>query len=195
MEKALDTKIYILDTALKLARTIGFESISIGELAKKVGMSKSGLFAHFKSKETLHVMIMEHAGYLFTKKVIKPALKEPRGLKRLNAIIENWLSWSLQDSGGSCPLITASIEFDDRPGMVKETVHRLLTSLHETLSIACSLAIETGEIKKDADTDLMAQEIFSYIMSYHLYKKTLNDPKAKERFEKSIQSLIDRNKA
>jgi AcrR family transcriptional regulator len=193
MEKSIDTKVFILDTALKLARTIGFESISIGELAKKVGMSKSGLFAHFKSKETLQVMIMDHAAYTFVKTVIKPAIKKEKGLARLNAIVNNWVKWSFQETDGSCPLISAAIEFDDRPGKVKEQVKKHLSDLHNTLARAYELTVENGELDKNADTQLMAQETFSYILAYHLYKKTLNDNKAKGRFQKSIQLLIERN--
>lgn len=193
MEKSVETKTLILDTALGLARKIGFESISIGELAKRVGMSKSGLFAHFKSKETLHVMIMDHAAFNFIKHAVKPALNQPRGLARLRTMVNNWNKWSFQDNEGACPLITAAIEFDDRPGKVKETVHKHLTDLHNTLATACQMAIDEGELKTDADTDQMAQEIFSFIMAYHLYKKTLNDPKAKERFETSLETLIQRN--
>lgn len=195
MNKSLDTKIHILDTALGLARTIGFESISIGELAKKVGMSKSGLFAHFKSKETLQVMIMDHASMNFTKKVIMPAIKKPRGVVRLKAILDNWLKWSLKDQDGSCPLIAAAVEFDARPGVVKDRVKEHIGALHLTLSRACELAVEEGEFRADTDCDQVAQEIFSFILAYHLYIKTLNDKKSEKRFKKSIEELIERNLA
>lgn len=195
MNKSLDTKVHILDTALALVRSIGFESLSIGELSKKVGMSKSGLFAHFKSKETLQVMIMDHASYNFTKKVLIPALKKKRGITRLNAILDNWITWSLKDQNGSCPLIAASIEFDARPGVVKDKVKEHISALHKTLARACDIAVEEGELSSRTDTDQMAQEIFSFILSYHLYKKTLNDKKSDKRFKKSLADLIERNLA
>jgi AcrR family transcriptional regulator len=195
MNKTADTKNHILDTALNLVRSIGFESISIGELAKKVGMSKSGLFAHFKSKETLQIMIIDHASFSFTKKVLVPAIKKKRGLTRLNAIIDNWVLWSLKDLNGSCPLIAAAIEFDARPGVVKQRVQEHIGSLHQIIKRACKVAVEEGEFGLNADTDQMAQEIFSFVLSYHIYKKTLNDSKADKRFKKSIKDLIQRNLA
>lgn len=192
--KSSNTKIQILDTALEIARNIGLESLSIGELAKTVGMSKSGLFAHFKSKETLQVMLLDHAADSFTKQVVMPAITLPRGLERLNALIDNWLNWSFKGQPGSCPLVAAAIEFDDRPGLVKDRVKLHLSQLHNSLERACRIAVEEDHLKKTADTHLMAQEIFSFILAYHLYSKTLNDDLAEKRFYKSISDLVARNK-
>ncbi len=195
MSKATDTKVQILDSALGLARSIGYEALSIGELAKKVGMSKSGLFAHFKSKEALQLMILDHAAFTFTQKVIRPALKKKRGIIRLKAIIDHWVDWSVKENRGSCPLVTAAIEFDDRPGEVQEKIKTHLSSLHHTIARACEIAVEEKELAEDTDPDLMAQEIFSYILSYHLYVKTMCDAKAGKRFRTSLEQLIERNLA
>lgn len=192
MNKALETKELILNHALGLARTIGFESLSIGELAKKVGMSKSGLFAHFNSKESLQVMILNYAANEFRKNVTAKAIKEPRGIKRLEAIMNHWSRWSTEGSEGSCPLISAAVEFDDRPGVVQEKVKELLLELHQVLKKACDICVEEGDFLPHTDTNQVAQELFSYELSYHLYKKTLGDKKAKQRFQTSIHNLINR---
>jgi len=194
MGKLPETKQIILDQALSLVRTIGFESISIGGLAKQVGMSKSGIFAHFKSKESLQIMVIDHAANVFVKKVVMPALKKKRGLARLEAIISNWAKWSLEEEGGSCPLIAAAIEFDDRPGEVKERVREMLTTLHQTLVRSCQISIEEGDFSPKTDCQQVAQEIFGAMMSYHLYKKTINDPQAEKRFKKTISKILESSK-
>ncbi|MBT3980336.1 MAG: TetR/AcrR family transcriptional regulator [Bacteriovoracaceae bacterium] len=182
------TKLHILDTAFQLARTVGLESLTIGSLAKKVGMSKSGLFAHFHSKEMLQIMILDYTDKTFTTEIVAPAIKLPRGIGRLMAIMDGWVKWTTDN--GSCPLIAAAIEFDDRPGKVKIKVEENLKKLHMTLSRACQVAVEAGDIPSENDPDQMAQEIFGHILSYHLYQKVMRDKSALSRFETSMKNTL-----
>jgi AcrR family transcriptional regulator len=191
MGKVPATRQLILDQALSLVRTIGFESVSIGVLADKVGMSKSGLFAHFKSKESLQIMVLEHASSMFVKKVVLPSIKKQRGRVRLEAIISAWIKWSMEEEGGSCPLISAAIEFDDRPGPVKDRVREQFSELHQTIKRAVDICIEERDFSKKADSDQVAQEIFGHVMAFHLYKKTIAAKDAGTRFNRAIKNLLD----
>ena len=113
MNKALETKEHILQVALDLTSKFGLESLSIGSLAKSVGMSKSGLFGHFKSKEKLQIMVMDYAAENFTKQVIIPAIKKPRGLPRLESMMRRWKLWSGSYMSGGCPILSSILEFDE----------------------------------------------------------------------------------
>jgi AcrR family transcriptional regulator len=193
MVKGIETKTNILEVGLKQARKFGFESLSIGELAKLVGMSKSGLFAHFKSKELMQVMILDYAAENFVLKVIKPALKKERGIPRLNALIDNWIRWSSKGKNGGCPLISASFEFDDIPGKVREATQRHLKDLQATIEKAVEISIEEGHLRKDVDKHLFAYEVFSKIIGLHLYYRLLQDETALKTFRKSFDNLIKSN--
>ena len=139
---------------------------------------------------SMQIMILEHAAYEFQKNVTQKAIKKPRGVSRLRALMENWSQWSTEDMNGSCPLISASIEFDDRPGEVQDKVKELLLDLHNVLKRACEICQEEGEFDSEVDPNQIAQELFSYELAYHLYKKTIGDKKAKQRFTNSINNLI-----
>src|SRR5712691_5887824 len=114
--KGEDTRSAVLGSALSLATQLGLEGVTIGKLAEHVGMSKSGLFAHFSSKENLQVAVLEEATARFVALVVTPALKKPRGEPRVRALLDRWLDWSRADFlPGGCIFVTASVELDDRP--------------------------------------------------------------------------------
>ncbi|MEO5762114.1 MAG: TetR/AcrR family transcriptional regulator, partial [Vicinamibacteria bacterium] len=117
LSKGETTRAAILDAALATASRVGFEALSIGELAKEVGLSKSGLFAHFTSKEDLQIEVVKKAISKFVELVVTPSLKQPRGEPRVRAMFENWFDWSrASELPGGCLFIAASSELDDRPG-------------------------------------------------------------------------------
>jgi AcrR family transcriptional regulator len=193
MVKGKETKTNILEVGLKQARKFGFESLSIGELAKLVGMSKSGLFAHFKSKELMQVMILDYAAENFVLKVIKPALKEDRGLPRLHALIDNWIKWSSKGKNGGCPLISASFEFDDIPGKVRAATQNHLQTLVKTIERSVEISVEEGHLDQKTDCHQFGYEVFSKIIGLHLYHRLLQDEQALSTFKSSIQGLIEAN--
>src|SRR5262245_53191759 len=104
MRKGEATKTTILNHAVKLASSIGLSGLSIGRLAEDLKLSKSGLFGHFQSKETLQVQVLQSAAQLFASHVSKPAVKEPRGVPRLRSLFEHWLDWGLNErsTGSGC---------------------------------------------------------------------------------------------
>ena len=160
----------ILDTALKMVRNIGFESVSINSLAKEVGMSKSGLFAHFNSKEKMHIMILDYAAELFSEKVYRKALKEKRGLPRLKAVMKNWATWNTsEEGGGACPFIAASIEYDRKPGEVKSVLKKHMRDLINTLTTSVEHCIEEGDFRNDVDAEQVAFELYSLITGHLVF--------------------------
>lgn len=192
MTKGFTTKEIILKSAFELTSKFGLESLSIGELAKSVGMSKSGLFSHFKSKEKLQIMVMDYAAENFTLRVIKPALKEERGIPRIEAIMKNWQRWSGTYLPGGCPFLSAIVEFDDRPGKVRDRIKYLQQTMVDTFSKSFEIAKEEGHIIKDADHDQLGYEIYANMISFHIYNRLLKDKKADKKFETMFSSTLDK---
>lgn len=182
----------ILDTALKMVRNMGFETVSINSLAKEVGMSKSGLFAHFHSKEKMHIMILNHAADVFTEEVFKKSFKDPRGLPRLRRIIQNWMRWYKTGEGGTCPFIAASVEYDRKPGPVKELLKKHTRSLVNTLETSIQHCIDEGHFQKNIKSQQVAFEIYSLLCAGLIYHRTLEHESIVEIFTNSFESLIQR---
>lgn len=190
MSKGLDTKENILKAALDLTSKFGLESLSIGELAKSVGMSKSGLFGHFKSKERLQVMVMDYAAENFTKQVILPAIKEPRGLPRLEGIMKRWKVWSGNYMAGGCPFLSSIVEFDDRPGKIRDHIKILQGKMINTFERSIEIAKEEGHIKKDTNIKQVAYEFYSNMIGYHIYSRLLTDEDSSEMFNKAYDRIL-----
>ena len=145
VSKGEHTRAAILDVALAQASEAGFESLTIGSLADRAGMSKSGLFAHFGSREELQVAAIEAAAARFTETVFLPALKARRGLPRLRALFDHWLDWTARSGlTHGCPMQSAAVEFDDRPGPVRDAVVEHFARLERELGRAVELADRPG---------------------------------------------------
>src|SRR3954463_7915747 len=150
MTKGDETRSAVLGSALSLATQLGLEGITIGKLAEHCGMSKSGLFAHFSSKENLQVAILEEASARFVALVVAPALKKPRGEPRLRALFDNWLAWSKVDfMPGGCIFVQAGVELDDRPGPARDRYIAGQRDWLATLAGAARIAIEEKHFRKD----------------------------------------------
>jgi AcrR family transcriptional regulator len=179
--KGEDTRSAVLGSALALATQLGLEGITIGKLAEHVGMSKSGLFAHFASKENLQIAILDEAVERFVALVVAPALKKPRGEPRVRALVDNWLAWSKQDfMPGGCIFVVAGVELDDRPGPARD---RLVASQKDWLAVlsgAARIAIEEKHFRKDLDCEQLAHEIYSIAIGYHFLRR-IGDPARAER--------------
>ncbi len=192
--KKLETKELILQTALDFSSKLGLESLSIGTLAKKVGMSKSGLFGHFNSKEKLQIMVLDYAAENFVNNVFKPSFKKARGLPRLEAIVTNWLSWSDKTFTGGCPLISAGFEYDDRPGDIRNIILKYQDRMIESFKTTAEQAKEEGHFHKDLDTEQFAFEFYSLMLGYHLYHRLLKSENARKLHQNSFNNLIERSK-
>ncbi|MEQ1875831.1 MAG: TetR/AcrR family transcriptional regulator [Bdellovibrionia bacterium] len=198
MSKGISTKTQILDQAVRMASMTGLEGLSFGGLAKAVGMSKSGLYAHFQAKDDLQLSVLKSASETFTETVLKPAFEKPRGEPRLIAMFENWMAHLNGNDtlpGGSV-FIAASIELDDRPGRVRDFVQSQQQRLIQTLKECAKMAVDEGHFRSDLDTEQFAWTMYCFVLGYHHFKRMLNDPKAEEHLRNSFESLvrISRNK-
>jgi AcrR family transcriptional regulator len=187
------TKTLILDRALKIASREGIEGLTIGELAKAVGMSKSGLFAHFGGKDQLQLSVLKLATKQFVDCVIRPAIKAERGEPRIKSMFRNWLE-HLNDEkvlpGGSI-LIAASVELDDRPGNLRLFVKEAQKDLISNIEKAARIAVEEGHFRRDLDCEQFAWSLYSFVLGYHHFKRMLDDPKAELRLKRSFKGLLE----
>jgi AcrR family transcriptional regulator len=163
--KGAATREAIIDRAYEIARFSGVEGLSIGPLAGAVGMSKSGVFAHFGSREDLQLAVIESAATRFGEAVFLPALSQPRGLPRLRALMQNWFEWVRGNSGG-CVLLGSVTEYDDRPGPLRDQVLRNEQRWRDLLRRAIQLAIECGHLRA-GDTDQYAFELYAFPLAVH----------------------------
>lgn len=188
--KGAVTRGAIVDRAMVLARVDGFEGLSIGGVALAVGMSKSGVFAHFGSREELQIAVLDAAAQRFTDDVFVPALRTPRGLKRLESIATHWLEW-LRDGVGGCPMISAAVEYDDKPGPVHDRVVLYEKRLRRELVRAVQMTIDTGELRADTDAEQVAFEIFGIALATHHDYRLIGDARTGKRASLALSRLID----
>ena len=189
MAKRQDTKERILGKALDLASTVGFEGLSIGKLAKATEMSKSGLFAHFESKEDLQLEVLRTATIHFVHTVVSPSLLQPRGEPRVRALFNRWVEWDTLRKGG-CPFVAASHELDDRSGRLRDALVSVQKDWVDTLAKAVRIAVEEGHFRSDLDTDQLAFEIYGVAMAFHLFHRLMRDPTAHDRAKSAFEQLL-----
>ncbi len=165
--KGAQTRDLILGRAYALACVDGLEGLTIGAVAEQVGMSKSGVFAHFGSREELQLATLDRAGELFLGSVLVPALKERRGLARLRAIHDRWAEWVRHEDDGGCLFLAAATEYDDRPGAIRERLLRLEEAWRGQLAHAVRLAVETGELDPATEPEQFAFEMYALALAIH----------------------------
>lgn len=191
MSRGEHTRAAILDVALAQASEAGFESLTIGSLAERAGLSKSGLFAHFGSREELQVAAIEAAAGRFTETVFVPALKAPRGLPRLRALFAQWLAWTASSGlAHGCPMQAAAVEFDDRPGPVRDAVIRHFARLERELGRAVQLAVDQGHLRPDLDIGQFVFDMLGVILSYYHSARLFDGEKAAARARAAFEQLI-----
>jgi AcrR family transcriptional regulator len=191
MGKGDDTRETILLHALKLATKVGFEGLTIGRLAEDLKLSKSGLFAHFGSKESLQVKVLELASRRFVDEVIRPALAAPRGVRRVRALFDRWLAWETSPGlPGGCPFNAAATELDDRPGPARDYVVRSQKDWLETIANTARTAVQEGDFDGALDCEQFAYELQSIMLGYAHASRLLKDPKARARTERAFEALL-----
>jgi AcrR family transcriptional regulator len=188
MAKGEETRQAILARAFELANVIGVSGLSIGRLAEATGLSKSGLFAHFGSKEALEVAVVEEAGRQFVQDVMVPALQRPRGEPRVRAMFERWLAWGHRPGG--CFFVGASAELDDRPGPPRDALVQSCKDWIDALATAVRIAIGEGHFRAEVDPSQLAFEIYGIAMSAHTFQRFLRDPSAVERAQRAFDRLL-----
>ena len=169
--------------------------MSIGAISKKVKMSRSGLFAHFLSKEQLQLELLQHAEDHFVKIVVEPTEKLESPIEKLKLIQELWPNWFDKapfDLKGGCIFIMAMLEFDDKPGPVRDGLYDQQNRLVKYIRHLAKKAVEKNELSDKLDPDVFSFEFYSLYLGYSIHKKFLGDNKAKQKFNRSINELFDR---
>ncbi len=191
-QRGLRTRRAILRKAVNMASVEGLEGLTIGKLAFELGISKSGLFAHFGSKEDLQCAVVEQAREIFVEKVVRPAYRF-QGLKRLRALCENWLAYGEEGVfPGGCFFSAASLEFDDRPGRVREQIVGLMKKWLGNLEQAAQDAQAAGEIAREADVRQLAFEIQALAMGANWSSRLFRDPGIFRSVRRAIVERIEK---
>jgi AcrR family transcriptional regulator len=191
--KGPTTRARIIDDAIRLASVEGLAGLSIGRLAERTGMSKSGLFAHFESRESVELAVLGEAINRFRNEVVLPALREPRGEPRIRALIERWHAWSNDNAAmpGGCLLLQAAVELDDRPGPALTLVADAMRQWSETLRRAAAIAMEEGHFRDDLDPSLFAFQVQGIILASHQAERLLRIPGSAARMRRAVDALIE----
>jgi AcrR family transcriptional regulator len=185
--KGQATRTAILDAALGLASHMGLEGLSIGALAEVTQMSKSGVFAHFGSREELQISVVREYHAKFEEEVFYPALREPRGLPRLRSLFERWVKRVSVEIDSGCIYISGAVEFDDRPGPVRDALASMVRAWHGALERAIRIAIEEGHLKRDTDP---MQMLHGLILALHHDARFLRQPGAMERAQRAFEHVL-----
>jgi AcrR family transcriptional regulator len=191
VSKGASTRDAVLGHALALASEVGLEGVTIGTLAERAQMSKSGLFAHFDSKEALQIAVLDEAVRRFVEKVVAPALRQKRGEPRLKALLDNWLRWANADfMPGGCVFVASIADLDDRPGPVRDRLAESQRDWLGTLATAIRIAIDEGHFRKDLDPAQLAHEFLTLAYGTHLISRLLRDAASEGRLRIAVDRLL-----
>ena len=190
LHKGQQTRAAILEAALAQASHMGLEGLSIGALAEVTQMSKSGVFAHFGSREELQIAVIREYHTRFEDEVFFPAVREQRGLPRLRALFDRWVKRVSVELDSGCIYISGAVEFDDRPGPVRDALASMVRDWQSALERAIRLAIEAGHLRADTDTLQMLFEVHGLILSLHHDARFLRLPGAVERARKGFDRIV-----
>lgn len=186
--KGEETRQAILTRAFEIAKMVGLSGLSIGRLAEETGLSKSGLFAHFGSKEALEVAVVEEGARQFVQFVMAPALRRPRGEPRIRALFDRWILWGQQPGG--CFFVGAIAELDDRSGPPRDALVQTCKDWLDTLATAARITVNEGHFRSDLDPDQFAFEVYSIMLGFHAYQKFLREPASLDRARGSLDRLL-----
>jgi AcrR family transcriptional regulator len=188
VSKGQATRQAILERGFTLAAVNGLDGLTIGRLADELDLSKSGLFAHFGSKEALQVAVIEEAARQFVQAVMVPALREPRGEPRVRAMFERWMAWG--ERPGGCLFVSASSELDDKPGPARDALARTLKDWLDQLAQAARIAVAERHFRADLDPHQFAFDTYSLMLGYQLFSKFLRDPASVARTRDAFEALV-----
>jgi AcrR family transcriptional regulator len=195
LHKGQQTKLAIVDAALGLAAQIGLEGLSIGVLAEVTGMSKSGVFAHFGSREELQISVIREYFSRFEQEIFYPALHEARGLPRLKALFGNWMKRVTVEIQSGCIFISGAVDFDDRPGPVRDALASSVKTWLAAVQRAVVQAKEEGQLLPDADERQIGFEIHGLILAVHYEARFLKTPGSIDRATKAFEQILARYSA
>jgi AcrR family transcriptional regulator len=183
----------ILHTGLALMSQAGLGGVTLGVLADQVGMSKSGLFAHFRSKEAVQVELLNHTNEFAAEHVWKPSMTADEGLPRLRALVHNWCGWA-QRAGlpGGCPVAAGLFEFDDIEGQVRNKILEIESSFRHMLIDLVQRAVDLGDLRRDLDVEQFVWELCGIYLGHHAAHRFLRSADADARAHKAFEALVDR---
>jgi AcrR family transcriptional regulator len=188
--KGQQTRAAILEAALGLAANMGLEGLSIGALAEVTQMSKSGVFAHFGSREELQISVVREYHTKFEEEVFFPAVREARGLPRLKALFERWVRRVSAELDSGCIYISGAVEFDDRPGPVRDALASMVLAWQSALERAVRIAVDEGHLQEDIDPLQLVFELHGLILALHHDARFLRNPGALERVRAGFERLV-----
>jgi AcrR family transcriptional regulator len=190
LQKGQQTKAAIVDAALGLATQIGLEGLSIGALAEVTQMSKSGVFAHFGSREELQISVIREYHTRFEDEVFYPAVQEERGLPRLRAMFANWMKRTSVEIDSGCIYISGAVEFDDRAGPVRDALASSVMTWHAAMRRAIVSAKSEGHLRADVDEEQMLFEIHGLILALHYEARFLKNPGSIARANAGFDNIL-----
>ena len=187
------TRQRILNTGLALMSQSGLNSVTLGVLADQVGMSKSGLFAHFRSKETVQIELLNHMREFAAEHVLRPSLAADEGLPRLRALVGNWFGWA-QRAGlpGGCPVAAGLFEFDDVEGAVRSKILEMESSFRAILTGLVQRAVEVGHLRRGLDVEQFVWELCGIYLAHHAAHRFLRSADADSRAQTAFEALLAR---
>lgn len=190
MRKGELTRAAILDAALELSARDGLEGLTIGALAERMSMSKSGVFAHFGSREDLQIAVLKDYERRFADDVLVPSLKERRGLPRLRAILRHWLERTAIEAASGCIWISGATEYDDRPGAVRDELVGMIRAWQRELTRAIQQAVDSGELAADTDPSELVFELYGVILVLHHDTRLMRSSDAVERARRALDRVL-----
>lgn len=191
MRKGEQTRAAILDVALELASRNGLEGLTIGLLADRMSMSKSGVFAHFGSREDLQMEVLKLYHHRFEQEVFFPSVKEPRGLPRLESMFARWLKRVSVEIASGCIYISGAVEYDDRPGPIRDALVAMVRAWQGALLRAVQQSIDVGALQPGTDAQQLVYEMYGLILALHHDARFLRIPGAVERAHRGFARLIE----
>jgi AcrR family transcriptional regulator len=190
------TREKILERGLDLVSQLGLAGVTLGVLATDVGLSKSGLFAHFRSKEAVQLALLQRMSRVADAVVVAPAMRQPPGLRRLTTLVKKWLGWTTRAGlHGGCPVAAALFELDDAEGDVRAEVVAMESRWRALLSQLTAEAVALGELGRDLDVEQFVWELCGIYLSHHASRRFLRDPKSDRRASQAFGALLDRSRA
>jgi AcrR family transcriptional regulator len=191
MRKGELTRAAILDVALDLASRDGLEGLTIGLLADKMNMSKSGVFAHFGSREDLQMEVLKLYHHRFEQEVFFPSMKETRGIERLRSMFARWVKRVSVEIALGCIYISGAVEYDDRPGPIREELVSMVKAWQGALLRCVRQAIDTGDLKADSDAQQLVYEMYGLILALHHDARFLRMPGSVDRARIGFERLME----
>ena len=188
--KGQQTRATILDAALRLASQMGLEGLSIGALAEVTKMSKSGVFAHFGSREELQICVVRDYHAKFEEEVFHPAMREKRGLPRLHALFDRWVRRVSVEIDSGCIYISGAVEFDDRPGPVRDALVTMVQTWQHALERAIRVAVDEGHLRPDTDSAQVLFEVHGLILALHHDARFLRNVGAVDRARAAFERVL-----